>query len=78
MAVLSHVLALAFSPSWTFHFHNEQLTIAEYSAYHLQSVIQHLDGLTLARTTKLTTASKDHTEDELIEAASGTPRAVET
>ena len=52
--------------------------MAEYSAYHLRSVIQHLDGLTIARTTKLTTGCKEHAEDELVEAPSVTPQAVET
>ena len=51
--------------------HNEhQLTVAEFSAYHLRSVIQHLDGLAIARTTKLTTGCKEHAEDELLEAPS--------
>ena len=59
-------------------FHDNQLTVAEHSAYDLRSVITHLDGLTIARTTKLTTGSKDHAEDELIEAPTNTPVAVET
>jgi len=59
-------------------YHEDQLTVAEYSAYHLRSVIQHLDGLTIARTTKLTTGCKEHAEDELVEAPSDTPQAVET
>jgi len=58
-------------------FHDDQLTVAEHSAYHWQSVITHLDGLTIAHTTKLTTGSKDHAEDELIEAPTNTPFAVE-
>ena len=70
----SHILSfLDLSP-----FHDDQLTVAEYSAYHLRNVIQHLDGLTIARTTKLTTGSKDHAEDEQMEAPSSTPHAVET
>ena len=44
-------------------FHDDQLTVAKFSAYHLRSVITHLDRLTIARTTKLTTGSKDHAED---------------
>ena len=59
-------------------FHEDQLTIAEYSAYHLRSVVQHLDGLTIARTTKLTTDARVHAEDEPIEAPTDTPHAVET
>jgi len=60
-------------------FHDDQLTVAEYSAYHLRSVIQHLDGLTIARTTKLTTGCKEHAEDEVLETpAENAPNAVET
>ena len=60
-------------------YHEHQLTVAEFSAYHLRSVIQHLDGLTIARTTKLTTGCKEHVEDELLEAPpTDTPHAVET
>ena len=59
-------------------FHEDQLTVAEYSAYHLRSVVQHLDGLTIACTTKLTTGARAHAEDELIEAPTDTPHAVET
>ena len=50
--------------------------MAEFSAYHLRRVIQHLDGLTIARTTKLTTGCKEHAEDELVEAPTGNPNAV--
>ena len=59
-------------------YHEHQLTVAEFSAYHLRSVIQHLDGLTIARTTKLTTGCKEHAEDELVEAPTGNPNAVVT
>ena len=59
-------------------FHEDQLTVAEYSAYHLRSVVQHVDGLTIARSTKLTTDSKAHAEDELIEVTTETSHAVET
>ena len=52
--------------------------MAEFSAYHLRSVIQHLDGLTIARTTKLTTGCKEHAEDEVLEAPTGNPNAVQT
>ena len=59
--------------------HEHQLTVAEFSAYHLRSVIQHLDGLTIARTTKLTTGCKEHAEDELLEQPpTDTPHGVET
>ena len=77
--MLFHASLLTVFPFWTFSpFHDDQLTVAEYSAYHLRNVIQHLDGLTIARTTKLTTGSKDHAEDEQMEAPSSTPHAVET
>ncbi|CAK0810016.1 unnamed protein product, partial [Prorocentrum cordatum] len=56
-----------------------QFTVAEFSAYHLRSVIQHLDGLTIARTAKLTTGCRGHAEDELVEAPpTDTPHGVET
>jgi hypothetical protein len=59
--------------------HEHQLTVAEFSAYHLRSVIQHLDGLTIARAAKLTTGYKEHAEDELLEAPpTDTPHAAET
>ena len=59
--------------------HAHQLTVAEFSAYHLRSVIQHLDGLTIARTTKLTTGCKEHAEDELLEKhPTDTPHAAQT
>ena len=54
------------------------MTIAEYSAYHLRSVVTHLDGLTIARTTKLTLGAKAHAEDELLEALPETSHAMET
>ena len=79
MAVRFHASLLAFSHTWACHlFHEDQLTVAEYPAYHLRSVVQHLDGLTIARTTKLTTGTRDHAEDELIEALPETSHAVET
>ena len=47
--------------------------------YNLRSVIQQLDGVTIARTMKLTTGCKEHAEDELLEAPStDTPHAIET
>ena len=58
-------------------YHEHQLTVADFSAYHLRCLIQHLDGLTIARTTKLTTGSKEHAEDEILEATVA-PNAVQT
>ena len=59
-------------------YHEHQLTVAEYSGYHLRSVIQQLDGLTIARTTKLTTGTKEHAEDEVLEAPTEAPNTVAT
>ena len=59
-------------------FHQHQLTVAEYSAYHLRSVVTHLDGLTIARTTKLTIGANVHAEDEVHEAFLETSHAMET
>ncbi len=58
-------------------YHEHQLTLAEFSAYHRRSVIQHLDGLTIARATKLTTECKEHAEDEAFEKTDD-PNAVQT
>ena len=44
----------------------------------MRSVVTHLDGLTIARTTKLTIGAKAYAEDELIEALPETSHAVET
>ena len=59
-------------------FHEDQLPVAEHSIYHLRNAVTHLDGLTLARTTKHTLGAKAHSEDELLEAIPETSRAMET
>ena len=59
-------------------YHEHQLTVAEYSAYQLRSVILNLDGLTIARTTKLTTGSKEHAEDEIFEAPTDAANGIQT
>ena len=47
--------------------HPHQMSLAQFSAYHLRDIIFHLDMLSIARTTKLTTTSKEQVEDETIE-----------
>ena len=44
--------------------HPHQMSLAQFSAYHLREIIYHLDMLTIARTTKLTATSKEKVEDE--------------
>ena len=44
--------------------HPHQLSLAQFSAYHLREVIYNLDMLAIARTTKLTAASKETIENE--------------
>ena len=44
--------------------HAHQMSLAQFSAYHLRDVIYNLDMLSIARTTKLSTESKDKAEDE--------------
>ena len=53
-----------------FFHHQHQLTVAEFLVYILRRVIQQHDGVTIARTMKLTTSCKEHAEDELLEAPS--------
>ena len=47
--------------------HPHQLSLAQFSAYHLREIIYHLDLLAIARTTKLTATSKEEVEDETSE-----------
>ena len=47
--------------------HKHQISLAQFSAYHLRDVIYHLDMLSIARTTKLTVASKDKVENETVD-----------
>ena len=58
--------------------HEAQLTVAEYSAYHLRNVVTHLDGLTIARSTKLTGDDTADADDEQLEEVPETSRAMET
>ncbi len=51
--------------------HPHQMSLAQFSAYHLREVIYNLDMLTIARTTKLTAASKEKAEDETMEDLGG-------
>ena len=59
-------------------FHEDQLTGAEHSAYHLRNVVTHLDGHTIARTTKLTGDDTAHAENGELEALPEASRAMET
>ena len=47
--------------------HQHQISLAQFSAYHLNGVIRNLDWLSIARTTKLTVASKDKVENETVD-----------
>ena len=47
--------------------HTHQISLAQFSAYHLRDVIRNLDMLSIARTTKLTVASKDKVENETVD-----------
>ena len=47
--------------------HQHQMSLAQFSAYHLRDIIYHLDMLAIARTTKLTATSKEKVEDETLE-----------
>ena len=51
--------------------------MAEHSAYQSRSVVTHLDGLTTARTTKLTIGAKPYAEGELLEVVPQTSHAME-
>ena len=58
--------------------HPHQMSLAQFSAYHLREIIFNLDMLVIARTTKLTTTSKEKTEDETLENVNVSGLAVET
>lgn len=58
--------------------HPHQISLAEFSAYHLGQIIYHLDMLAIARTTKLTATSKEKVEDETTEEAKTAAPLVET
>ena len=58
--------------------HPHQMSLAQFSAYHLRQVIYNLDMLTIARTTKLTATSKEKVEDETTEEVNSKPNSVET
>ena len=47
--------------------HPHQISLAQFSAYHLREIIFNLDMLAIARTTKLTARSKEKVEDETTE-----------
>ena len=58
--------------------HPHQMSLAQFSAYHLRDIIYNLDMLAVARTTKLTATSKEHIEDETDELGPAAKSAVET
>ena len=58
--------------------HPHQMSLAQFSAYHLREIIYSLDMLGIARTTKLTTTSKEKLEDETVEPVNTPGPLVET
>ena len=58
--------------------HPHQMSLAQFSAYHLREIIYNLDMLAIARTTKLTATSKEKVEDETLEHVNASGSAVET
>ena len=58
--------------------HPHQLSLAQFSAYHLRQILYNLDMLTIARTTKLTATSHEKVEDETNEEVKTKVNAVET
>ena len=58
--------------------HPHQMSLAQFSAYHLREIIYNLDMLAIARTTKLTASSKQQVEDETVEHGNVPGSGVET
>jgi len=58
--------------------HRHQMSLAQFSAYHLREIIYNLDMLAIARTTKLTTTTKEKIEDEATEPVNASGPPVET
>ena len=58
--------------------HPHQISLAQFSAYHLREIIYNLDMLAIARTTKLTASTKETVEDESLEHAHASAAAAET
>ena len=54
--------------------HADQLSLAQFSAYHLRDIISNLDTLTIARTTKLTVGKQPKAEDEIVECPTDAPQ----
>ena len=50
-------------------YHPHQLSLAQFSAYHLREIIYNLDMIAIARSTKLTATAKEKAEDETTEDA---------
>jgi len=57
--------------------HSDQMSLAEFSAYHLRNVIHNLDMLAIARTTKLSTNKKENAEDATLHDNTEAPNNVE-
>ena len=58
--------------------HPHQMSLAQFSAYHLREIIYNLDMLAIARSTKLTATSKEKVEDETFEQVNASGSLVET
>jgi hypothetical protein len=58
--------------------HPHQMSLAQFSAHHLREIIYNLDMLAIARSTKLTTTSKEKVEDETLEHVHSSGIGVET
>jgi len=58
--------------------HPHQMSLAQFSAYHLREIIYNLDMLAIARSTKLTATSKEKVEDETLEHVNVSGSLVET
>ena len=58
--------------------HPHQISLAQFSAYHLREIIYNLDMLAIARSTKLTTTSKEKVEDETCDSVEKPGTLIET
>jgi len=58
--------------------HPHQMSLAQFSAYHLREIIINLDMLAIARSTKLTATSKEKVEDETVEHVNASGSLLET
>jgi hypothetical protein len=58
--------------------HPHQISLAQFSAYHLREIIDNLDMIAIARTTKLTAGTKEKVEDEAVEETHVARSGIET